>query len=115
MSEGSLPFNFDGPRTATDVVQDLREIARWHDTSEAHVFVDRPDGTQVRLRGFVTVEDQSTDGDLHVRVDGSEVFVFRPEAFREASLLTLDGADYYALIIETTSGRLHLKDAHNGL
>ena len=115
MEERWLPPNYNGPRTAEEVTGDLHAIARWRDTSEAHVTVAPKGGQTWGTTGYVSAEDTPGRPCVLVRVDGTEAFVFDRDEFVGASLSTLDGADYYGLSIETTRGKMLLTDAYNGL
>ena len=110
-----LPRNYDGPRTAEEAAADLHAIARWRDTSEAHVTVAPKGGETWGTTGFVSAQDTPDRPGVLVRVDGREAFVLYRDEFVGASVQTLDGAGYYRLYIETAQGKMLLTDAYNGL
>jgi hypothetical protein len=96
---------------------DLLSIAEAGTRSKAHVTVYRRVGGLLWHRTGVleAIPDERAPGTLGCGVAGGSTFTLSPDAFDEAHLHTVDGADYYSLRLLLTDVKVVVADAYNGL
>lgn len=110
-----LPFEFDGVRSASEVVGDLATIAgaQWG-RDETHLSVEPDAAEGFGATGPLSIASRDA-GSLVLLIGGVEVTDVAFADIRGAWLRTLDDADYYTLRIDLGSAIVELSDAYNGL
>jgi hypothetical protein len=110
-----LPFNHKGARTPDEARRDLLTVLRAdRPLNHAHVAVGRAGDEPQSLTGYVSGLEHP-DGSVEVSVDGQPLFELGVGDLIGGELQTLDGADYYTLILKFGWGEAVLRDAYNGL
>lgn len=110
---GRLPYDFKGVRLSTEVRRDLLSIAHaGAPFDKARVVVDSDAGPVVEVRGRLSAHERSPT-QLDLRVDGHPCFRFDADTCRGGWLETLDGDDYYDLLVDVGWGRIAISDNYN--
>jgi hypothetical protein len=108
-----LQPEYDGPRSPSEAIGDLRTIAAGGPLSEAHVVMATPRDDPTGRRGNLSLDERRNGASVVVAVDGEIVAQINPTDVHSSHLRTYDDADYYVLVIETADGTLTVSDAYN--
>ena len=108
-----LPMEFTGVRTPDEVLGDLATIAAAPAPfAEAEASVRSPNAPDGRSYGGALSVTREADL-VTLRIGDDDVAVFAATAIRGGWLRTLDGADYYELVIDVGDALIGLADGYN--